>query len=106
MGEKALKYGLLADMETCAKHLDQTLAEIALLKDSLATVQENSDMRARRSDELRARLENVRGEVSDTMNDLLSKMMGIDPKDVLSDSEITAHLQAAFQKFDKDNSGE
>merc|ERR1712053_30631 len=37
---------------------------------------------------------------------MIAQMMGVNPEDVLSDEEINAHLKQAFNKFDKDSSGE
>merc|ERR1711879_506390 len=37
---------------------------------------------------------------------MLANLMGIDPKDVLSEEEINKHLADAFNKFDEDNSGQ
>ena len=48
----------------------------------------------------------MKNEVSSTMNDLLSKMLNVDPEDVLTPEEIRAHLTEAFNKFDKDGSGQ
>ena len=106
MGEAALKYGLLADMSVLTEKLDGVMMEIVTLKDSLSEIQGNADERAKRNANLRARLENVRGEVSSQMNELLGQLMGINPEDVLTDEEINAHLKSAFDKFDEDNSGQ
>eukprot|EP00492_Amphilonche_elongata_P002336 TRINITY_DN2594_c0_g1_i1.p1 TRINITY_DN2594_c0_g1~~TRINITY_DN2594_c0_g1_i1.p1 ORF type:complete len:305 (+),score=98.53 TRINITY_DN2594_c0_g1_i1:158-1072(+) len=106
MGEAALKYGLLADMETLSGGLESTLKEVTLLKEALEESAKASGVRADRNKNLRARLENMRGEVATQMNDMIANMMGINPEDVLSDEEINAHLKQAFNKFDKDSSGE
>merc|ERR550519_234554 len=106
MGEAALKYGLLADMETLSTGLDSTLKEVTLLKEALEESAAASGVRADRNKNLRARLENMRGDVANQMNDMIAQMMNINPEDVLSDEEINAHLKSAFNKFDKDSSGE
>ena len=106
MGEAALKYGLLGDMETLASGMDQTLKEVNLLKEALQESAAAADVRADRNKNLRARLENMRGDVANQMNDMISQLMGVNPEDVLSDEEINAHLKQAFNKFDKDSSGE
>ena len=48
----------------------------------------------------------MKGTVTGQVNELLSKMLGVKPEDVLSDEEINAHLTNAFNKFDVDNSGQ
>ncbi len=55
---------------------------------------------------LRDRLENMKNEVSGQVNDLLSKMLGVKPEDILSGEEINQHLTEAFNKFDEDGSGQ
>ena len=50
--------------------------------------------------------DNMKGDVQNTVNSLITSMMNIDPRDFLSDAEIDHHLEVAFNKFDKDNSGE
>ena len=106
MGEAALKYGTLADMEKLTTLLDATMKDYALIQDTLGEVRANNDTRATRNNELRNRLENMKGDVQNTVNDLIAQLMGIDPRDVMSEVEIDHHLEAAFHKFDKDNSGE
>ena len=106
MGEAALKYGVLGDMETPASGMDETLEEVNLLKEALQESAAAADVRADRNKNLRARLENTLADVANQMNDMISQLMGVNPEDVLSDEEINAHLKQAFNKFDKDSSGE
>lgn len=106
MGEEALKYGQLADLEKLTSLLDGVMKDYSMVQDTLNDVRGNNDTRAQRNKELRARLENMKGEVSDQVNSLIAQMMGVDPRDVLSDEEINAHLEDAFRRFDEDNSGE
>eukprot|EP00492_Amphilonche_elongata_P002511 TRINITY_DN276_c0_g1_i2.p1 TRINITY_DN276_c0_g1~~TRINITY_DN276_c0_g1_i2.p1 ORF type:complete len:863 (-),score=234.47 TRINITY_DN276_c0_g1_i2:191-2779(-) len=106
MGEAALKYGTLADMEKLTTLLDATLKDYGMIQDALAEARANNDTRATRNAELRNRLENMKGDVQSTVNSLIAQMMNIDPRDVLSEAEIDHHLETAFTKFDKDNSGE
>merc|ERR1719204_1459240 len=106
MGEAAGKYGLLADLETASGALDDIMNNYDIIREALNDAKGNAEENARKNAEVRARLENMKSEVQGTMNDLLSKMLGIDPKDVLSKEEIRKHLTEAFNKFDKDSSGE
>ena len=55
---------------------------------------------------LRQKLDSTRKEVGAQMNNLISDLLGVDPRDVLTDAEIKKHLTTAFNKFDKDGSGE
>merc|ERR1711862_316846 len=100
------KYGVLADMEDLSRLLRNTLAEYNILRDTLQEVRANNDIRAQRNAKLRERMESMKSEVGDQMNSLISQLLNVDPKDVLTDEEINAHLTEAFNKFDKDGSGE
>merc|ERR1712048_730362 len=51
-------------------------------------------------------MEGMKAEVGDQMNALIANLLNVDPKDVLTDEEINRHLTEAFNKFDKDGSGE
>ena len=106
MGEDALKYGKLAALEKLVSLLEGVMKDYALVQDTLNDARANSETRADRNAELRARLENMRSEVGGQINDLISKMMGVNPEDVLTDEEINAHLKEAFERFDEDNSGQ
>merc|ERR1712142_202676 len=77
-----------------------------MIQDTLADVRGNNDRRAENNKILKARLENMKNDVQSTVNGLIAKMMGVKPEDVMSEKEIDHHLETAFQKFDKDNSGE
>jgi Ca2+-binding EF-hand superfamily protein len=106
MGEKALNFGSLAEMDLLKGLLGNVAAEYGLLRESLQETRMSAEERAGRNKRLRDRLENMKGEVSGQVNDLLSKMLGIKPEDILSGEEINAHLTEAFNKFDEDRSGE
>eukprot|EP00492_Amphilonche_elongata_P005790 TRINITY_DN954_c0_g1_i2.p1 TRINITY_DN954_c0_g1~~TRINITY_DN954_c0_g1_i2.p1 ORF type:complete len:207 (+),score=56.76 TRINITY_DN954_c0_g1_i2:223-843(+) len=106
MGEKAQNYGVLADMEDLQRLLGNTVSEYSILRDTLQEVRANNDVRAQRNAKLRQRMESMKGEVSSQMNAMLTDLFNVDPKDVLSDAEINKHLTDAFNKFDKDGSGE
>merc|ERR1712048_70788 len=105
MGEKAEKYGVLADMEKLTGLLDVTLKEYTILKDTLGEVRMDNDKRASRNGELRQRLDGMRSEILAQIGDMMSNMMGLNPEDVLSDEEIRKHLTEVFNKFDKNGNG-
>merc|ERR1712048_783462 len=52
MGAKASNYGVLADMETLQKLLDETLKEYKILKETLGEVRMDNDARAERNAKL------------------------------------------------------
>eukprot|EP00494_Astrolonche_serrata_P030052 UN30319 len=105
MGEKAQNYGVLADMETLGTLLGETATELKLLQESLNESRESAEDRIKRNNALKARLANAGSEYADTMNKLLSGM-GLNPEDLMTDEEINKHLTEAFNKFDKDKSGQ
>jgi Ca2+-binding EF-hand superfamily protein len=84
MGEKAGNYGLLADLEAASGALDDILNNYSVIQEALAGAKGNAEETARKNAEVRTRLENMKGEVQGTMNELLSKMLGVNPEDVLS----------------------
>ena len=75
------------------------------LKQALSVASGNAQERAKNNERLRQRLESVKSQVSAEINFLMTNMLNMDPRDFLSDEEIDAHLQSAFNKFDEDGSG-
>jgi Ca2+-binding EF-hand superfamily protein len=106
MGEKAMKYGTLADMEKLERLLDVTMKEYMILKDTLSEARVDNESRSKRNAQLRERLNNMKSDVQDQIGSLMTDLLGLRPEDVLSDEEIRQHLTDAFNKFDEDNSGE
>jgi hypothetical protein len=100
MGEKSVKYGVLADMEALTILLDATCKEYMILRDALSEVRQDNDKRAERNALLRDRLDSIKGEVQDQVGGLLDALGIVDAKDVLSEKEIVAHLTDAYHKFD------
>ena len=96
MGQASAKYGVLADMEQLERLLSNTVKEYVILRDTLHEVRENNDVRAERNGRLRARLDNMKGEVGAQMNALFANMSGIRPEDVMSDEEIDASLDRSI----------
>jgi Ca2+-binding EF-hand superfamily protein len=101
MGEKSVKYGVLADMEELERLLNNTLKEYIILRETLHEVRASNDARAERNGRLRDRLTNMKDQVQGQMNELFANMVGVDPRDVMSEEEIKAHLKQAFEKFDE-----
>ena len=92
-------------MEKLTTLLDAAMKDCAMIQDALADACGNN-IQATRNTELRQCLDNMKGDVQNTVNSLITSMMNIDPRDFLSDAEIDHHLEVAFNKFDKDTSGE
>lgn len=105
MNEKAVNYGVLADMEGLQRLLGNTLKQYSILRDTLQDVRANNDTRADRNKDLRDRLEKMKGSVQGQMNDLFAKLMNVNPEDVLSEEEIRGHLTEAFNKFESSGDG-
>jgi Ca2+-binding EF-hand superfamily protein len=109
MGESALEFGSLADLEHLNGLLQDTSSLLASLRDDLAESQMSNGERAERNSELRARLEEMKKETGAQFGNMFCKMlsiMGKDPKDLLTDDQINKLLFETFKKFDKDASGE
>ena len=53
MGQSALKYGVLADMEELQRLLGNTLKQYTILRETLQEVRANNDVRAERNSRLR-----------------------------------------------------
>jgi DNA repair exonuclease SbcCD ATPase subunit len=109
MGEKALKFSPLADMELLSELLESTAGVLAGLKGSMSESAANMEARAKQNAELRARLKGMKGEMNSQLGNGMNKMMGMmgaDPMDLLTDEEVDKLLVSTFQKFDRDNSGQ
>ena len=109
MGESALEFGALADLEHLNVLLQDTSSLLASLRDDLAESQMSNGERAERNAELRARLETMKGDMNKQFSGIFTKMLGIigkDPSELLTDEQINKLLFETFKKFDKDQSGE
>jgi Ca2+-binding EF-hand superfamily protein len=109
MGEKALNFSPLADLELLSQLLDSTAGVLAGLKGSIADSSSTMQARAKQNAELRVRMKGMKGEMNSQLGKVMNKMMGImgaDPMDVLTDEEVDRLLTQTFQKFDKDGSGQ
>lgn len=95
MGDKAIKFGALADMEKLSTYLDGTLADYLSLKGSLGEANVNMAQRAQDNALMREKLEGMKNEVSNQMNSMLENMLGLDPADVMSEADIRKHLTEA-----------
>merc|ERR1712062_347653 len=109
MGEDALQFGALADLENLTGLLNDTSSLLMSLRDDLAESQMSNSERAERNAELRARLETMKGDMNKNFSGIFTKMLGIigkDPSELLTDEQINKLLFETFKKFDKDASGE
>jgi hypothetical protein len=93
-------------LEIVNKLLDKIVPQIENLKGALSIAAGSAEERAKNNARLKSRLESVKGQISGEINALLSQMMDIDPSSFMSEAEIDAHLEEAFNKFDDDGSGQ
>merc|ERR1712026_77493 len=93
-------------MQQLGELLKVVMKEYTLIQGNFAEMEGSAAERAKKNAQLRARLENVRKDVSAQMNALFGKTMNINPEDLLSEEEINKHLADAFHKFDEDGSGQ
>jgi Ca2+-binding EF-hand superfamily protein len=108
MGEEALEYGTLADLEVLNKLLVDTAGLLQHMRDDLIEAKGNDEERAKRNADLRGRMKKMKGQMGNSIGKLMNKMlsiMGQDPRDFLTDDQINRLLVKTFQKFDKDGSG-
>ena len=104
MGESALAFGPLAELELLNELLDSTANLLTSLNEGLADSAKMIEERAERNAELRSRLENMKGEMNGEISKVIGKMMGIfgqSPEDMMFDEEIQKLLVETFKKFDK-----
>jgi Ca2+-binding EF-hand superfamily protein len=106
MGEKANDYGPLCDLERLTSLLGDMTGKYEFMLTEGSGLKESAEDRAKKNALLRARLDNVKKEVTSTVNALLSQMMNCNPEDLMTDEEINKHLTEAFNKFDEDRSGQ
>ena len=106
MGENALNYGLLADIEQLSELLNGFAGEFSSIQSDLQANIKLREERAAEAELLRKKLKNVKADIQDEVKGMFARMMNINPEDVLSDEEIEQHLTQAFEKFDEDRSGQ
>jgi Ca2+-binding EF-hand superfamily protein len=109
MGEKALQFGPLADLETLSMLMGDTAGLFSQMKSTMKEMHMSTTDRAERNAELRGRLTNMQGDMQKNMGDMFGKMMGFmgqDPQDLLTDDQVEKVLAQTFAKFDNDGSGE
>jgi Ca2+-binding EF-hand superfamily protein len=108
MGEPALQFGSLSQLETLHTVMNEAAEVLEGLQSSLEENASQNAARAENNAELRARLETMKYESGAKFSKIMNKMMGImgqDPRDLLTDEQISKLLKETFKKFDKDGSG-
>eukprot|EP00492_Amphilonche_elongata_P002330 TRINITY_DN258_c0_g1_i3.p1 TRINITY_DN258_c0_g1~~TRINITY_DN258_c0_g1_i3.p1 ORF type:complete len:338 (+),score=92.20 TRINITY_DN258_c0_g1_i3:430-1443(+) len=108
MGEKALNFGALADLETLDNLLIETEEVMKGLRDALFESKASNSDRAERNKDMRERLQRMKGEMNSSLNSVIGKVMSVmgqDARDLMTDEQITKVLVATFKKFDTDGSG-
>eukprot|EP00493_Phyllostaurus_siculus_P009768 UN09899 len=91
MGEDALQFGALADMEVLNNLLVDTTDLLRAMRDDLLEAQGSNEDRAKRNKELRDRMKRMKGEMGGSVGKLMNKMLGLmgqDPRDLLTDAQI------------------
>ena len=100
MGEAALNFGALADLETLSEVLKDTAHLLEGMKADLANAQMSTEERAARNADLRKRMEDMKRNTAGEMSNLMGKMMSIfgqDPAELLTDEQIDQLLNATFK---------
>ena len=77
MGERALDFGPLADLELLNELLNETASYLVALKNDLEDANMSTKERMARNAELRARMENMKKDMNSNMGGMVKKMMGI-----------------------------
>ena len=77
MGEQALDFGPLADLELLNELLNETASYLVALKNDLEDANMSTKERMARNAELRARMENMKKDMNSNMGGMVKKMMGI-----------------------------
>jgi len=101
MGEGALEFGALADLELLNTLLTETSGLLSAMRSDLDDAAMSAAERAERNAELRARMETMKGEMQAQFGNVFSKMLGMigkDPADLLTDEQINKLLGETFKK--------
>jgi Ca2+-binding EF-hand superfamily protein len=108
MGEKALNFGALADLEILDNLLQETEEVMKGLRDALFESKASNADRAERNKDMRERLTRMKGDMNSSLNSVIGKVMSVmgqDARDLMTDEQISKVLIATFKKFDTDGSG-
>ena len=109
MGEKAMNYGPLADLETLDKLLLETDAVMSELRGALLEAKEHTQFTVEKNDAMRERLLAQKNQIQDQMGNVMGKMLGMmgqAVEDMMTGEQIEKLLIATFNKFDADRSGQ
>merc|ERR1719361_1502157 len=108
MGEQALKYGGLADMELLNGMLDAVSGNMMASLASGAQAQKTAEQQANENEALRLRLESMKASNDAEMQRMMEKiggLAGLDAIKMMSDADMDKILTEVFNKFDVDGSG-
>ena len=75
MGEKALNFGALADLETLDRLLVETSDIMGGLRDALIESKESDKERSERNAEMRDRMTKMKSDMNSQMSGVINKMM-------------------------------
>ena len=89
--------------------LSETAGLLSAMKDDLVNSNMTNEERAKRNAELRERMNRMKKDMNGSIGKIMNKMLGMmgqDPRDLLTEDQINKLLDATFDKFDKDGSGQ
>ena len=93
--------------------MDNTLSETAgllsAMKDELVNSNMTNEERAKHNAELRERMNRMKKDMNGSIGKIMNKMLGMmgqDPRALLTEDQFSKLLDATFDKFDKDGSGQ
>merc|ERR1719480_428549 len=108
MGQEALKYGPLADMELLNKMLDRVSGNAMAQLAASDNMKKSAAQQASENEALRNRLEQLKSKQDSEMAKMIGKinaLAGMDAIKFMSDAEMDKILYDVFKKFDVDGSG-
>jgi Ca2+-binding EF-hand superfamily protein len=108
MGEQALKYGVLADMELLNSMLVDVSGNMMASLASGAAATKTVEQQANENEALRQRLETMKASNDAEMQRMMSKisgLAGLDAIKMMSEADMDQILTDVFNKFDVDGSG-
>ena len=109
MGEKAINFGALADLESLSMVLKESEGVMAALREALIEAKTANSERATRNAEMRDRLTAMKGQMQESVGGVVNKMMGMLGKsveDLMTEEQVVKILVETFKKFDSDGSGQ
>jgi Ca2+-binding EF-hand superfamily protein len=110
MGEEALKYGMLADIELLNKLLERLSGDVSSLASSVEVNKKSQEETARENEAIRMRLERLKRQHNSEMSKMIGEVTklysdGASGLEYMSEAQMDKILTDVFNKFDADGSG-